>query len=203
MSRAWDQLAGYLAAAALFGFVSFCAFQGGHALVAVVLALMAAGLAALAFRARRAECPRCGRGLTFTDYAWCPRCLEYYSSTGAALEPVPETTVAEAPRFVAQFKRLKVPEQWAWPEPGRCSVCGAPATRSLRVTLNASLDGIPWPSLGDVRPAATIEHCDVHSEGVSVGSEPGEEEHPRSGVSFRSYRLWRLFQELNRRAPDE
>jgi hypothetical protein len=202
MKRAWGQLAGYLAAAALFVFIAYCAAKGGYRAAAVLLALTSAALVALAFCMRRAECPRCGRAVVFTDYAWCPRCLEYYKPAGGALGPVSDLTVASTPRFVAQFKRLKTPEHWVWPDADRCSVCGASATKFATVTLNASLDGPAWPGGTDVRPRATVAHCDLHEEGISVGTEPGEDESPRAGVTFRSYRLWRRFQELNRRAAD-
>lgn len=160
MQRDWVETSGHLAAAALFVFVGVCAWKGGRPAVGAALLVSGALLVPFALGARRAECPRCGRGLSFTDFAWCPRCLEYYAVDGASLNPVPDRTIAGSPRFVAQFKRLKAPDEWEWPE-------------------------------------------DAHDEGVSFGSEPGEDEPPRSGVSFRSYRRWKLFQEANRRMPDE
>jgi hypothetical protein len=112
-----------------------------HGLFAVLAGVAAAGCAPLAVAAAwaaaaasgTARCPSCGaqlRGIA-RGPTGCVRCFAYFHAAAGALEPLDETTVADAPRFAAPLAEA-IP---LWPD--GCCVCGEPA--ELRVRLAESV----------------------------------------------------------------
>jgi hypothetical protein len=157
---------------------------------------------ATAFLSRKATCPGCGGEVRVVAIGGsvhrCPRCDVYHRLQGGSLTPVLPGAIEAAPSFAVRLDRLGPPASWAWPEPGRCCVCGEPAARQdeLRITM-----GTGYAAAGMMVETTTwtlrIPHCAAHRDGVANGSDFDEANVSHVAVLFRSHDFYLAFRGAN------
>ena len=157
------------------------------------------------------DCPSCDllmRGVALRDNpgVLCVQCGGYATGSNGSIDVTPQAYVAPRPVFAADL-----PEELSWPE--GCTVCGAPATRSVDVDLvqdeNASFGtdlAVRAGSFGVLKAInrttyrLQAPHCSEHHDGVALDH---SNNHGSVDVviAFRSYPYFREFVRLNRLEP--
>ncbi|MEQ1610422.1 MAG: hypothetical protein ABL956_15865 [Hyphomonadaceae bacterium] len=128
------------------------------------------------FGSKSARCPTCKfviKGLSSGVPARCDRCGNYSLPKKGYLHPLEENFVSEIGCVIPMMTFERAERM-----PLVCCACGAPATRSIRLSVSHD---VPMP------------YCRQHSAGAWInGSSTGP-----YGVSVKSYRFYREFMQTN------
>jgi len=179
------------ALAAAVGGGAIWLFTSDHPIFAVIAAVVAVGFGFIAVGGEYiADCPHCGSPMSAGLVTQCSKCKEFALNERGALVKLPADYVAESPMFIVNMDRvleLGGPAIW----PSSCCICGAPPTRTERLTQ--SYDS---PGIGGTRLTLRFDvpHCQTHRRGVACGGTPGV---VLVGLTFRSYRYYREFIRMN------
>jgi ribosomal protein S27AE len=152
---------------------------------------------------KKAFCPNCGKGTvrTFSSSlpGRCDKCDEYALIVDGQPKRIEDGFVARIPTFEVRFCDLEHPAGWADPWPGRCCVCGAPATRSVTFESHVLLSFSRF--LGTTSSTSNVyklelgccEKCEKPFDSELLNPPALKEAHPDTPMMFRSYDFWRAF----------
>lgn len=208
-----------LAGAAAIAFVTYWLFwrpEREHdtgVLVWMITIPAIAGAAFFAWRAAKsgtAPCPGCGHTVTdlYTSEnrgVVCRFCGKYLEGTGGSLHLTADDAVADDWIFVTT-----VPHTIAWPD--GCCVCGAPATRTVRIEVTEKQDAAFHKDLAtrvatlgtmklveETTHALEVPHCDAHGNGAELRL--AGDSVTGLAIAFRSHRYLNAFCEKNGTLP--